>query len=291
MGNMYGCCRTRGASVPDLLGASAGKHARKFLRAEGEALTRSGTKKNGTMEAWVEYEAPTRVVSDTPGGDPRCIHQVHNQVSAPTDPCHNTDPWVFHPGFVWSICMHKKVWQEPPKPGDIVLFASAKVKESRWFLDTVFVIDKRMGAKPVPAGANYTNLVDKALRNVGYDPFVGRPVETMTRPFSFAPCKKVTGSGVAGFPRPCINDLLSQLRMRSGTAPSSPHIQSLVRCCPEGGLIHFWNNLIDLISKEDELLFGTSFELPRMTITNGPSSSARDRHSPKPSCCGGGSGC
>src|SRR5664280_1382711 len=262
-----------------------GEHARKFLHVPGEARTCDGKKVAGQMGVWVEYEPPTSITVNTQGGDPRYIHELVTRVSAPTDVSQNTDPWVFHPGFVWSVCRHRQIPpSEPPNPGDIVLFGSSKESNDkgvyRWVLDTVFVVEKQLSSPAdVPAARNYRNLVASVLPQC--QPFIGHAFETRARPFSFAPCQIATRSDKPGFSRPSVNKLLKQLeKARDGRTPSPGNSQRLTKCRPKNGSTRFWNDLVELVFHEG-LLLGTSFELPSIIVTGSGSSPMSGKCSPR----------
>src|SRR5262245_35036427 len=79
-------------------------HKRKFLRARGEWVLSTGETGESWLEFWGEYEGPTLCDRlSLPRGLPRGVHSIDPIPEAPT---RNTDPWVFHPGFVWSLCRH-----------------------------------------------------------------------------------------------------------------------------------------------------------------------------------------
>ena len=83
------------------------------------------------LKCGAEYEAPTRTEPlDGPPGTAKYVHEVLSTVRAPTL---NTDPWIFHPGFVWTTCRQLKA--DGVRTGDLVLFGSAL--EGHWVTDTV----------------------------------------------------------------------------------------------------------------------------------------------------------
>src|SRR5437867_57816 len=101
---------------------SGGGHARKFVRARGDWAISTGASGSGWLEFWTEYEGPT-VCELLPSHvvTPRAVHSID---SKPGRASLNTDPWVFHPGFVWSVCRHSALTAEIQN-GDLVLFGSA----------------------------------------------------------------------------------------------------------------------------------------------------------------------
>ncbi|MDN5942788.1 MAG: hypothetical protein L0H94_12970 [Nitrospira sp.] len=108
------------------------------------------------------------------------MHEIISKVEKPTI---NTDPWIFHPDFVWTTCRHKKA--DDARAGDIVLFGS--VVEGNWVLDTVFVIDNRLENIPKGKfGLAYDVLVGDTFKTKQCPrPFVGKPFQATHKPFSF----------------------------------------------------------------------------------------------------------
>jgi hypothetical protein len=113
-------------------------HKRKFMRLQGEWRDIRNHTGTSWLEMWAEYESPTRTEPlDGPPGTAKYVHEVLSTVRAPTL---NTDPWIFHPGFVWTTCRQLKA--DGVRTGDLVLFGSAL--EGHWVTDTVFAIDHRL---------------------------------------------------------------------------------------------------------------------------------------------------
>lgn len=158
------------------------------MQVDGCGVSRSGKKSEGTVGVWAEYEPPTDA---TPvahvGREPRFVQTP--RASIPFENM-NTDPWIFQPGFVWSICRHRPSWQCPPsaaccarglenrcpQPGDIVLFGSAMAPASNnpeWVLDTVLVVKKKLsGTSDRALEAPYQKLAPTLQ---GATPYLGAP--------------------------------------------------------------------------------------------------------------------
>jgi hypothetical protein len=198
----------------------------------------------------------------------------------------NTDPWIFQPGFVWSICRHRPSWQCPPsgaccaralksrcpQPGDIVLLGSAMAPASdnpRWVLDTVLVVKKKLsGTSDHALEASYHKLVAPTVQ--GATPYLGEP-HRPGAPFSFSPCKPKKARSASTFERPSIEGLFDRLRRCSnGERPSPRMAMALVPCSPDQGMDEFWKQLTQLIWKED-LFLGVQFQLPNISVEGTPS--------------------
>jgi len=261
------------------------RHGRKFLQVDGCAIMQSGQRAHGDMCVWAEYEAPTHARPvDAKGRGPRFVQTPLITVGFPEM---NTDPWIFHPGFVWSICKHKAEWQSPPEPGgprqplpgDMVLFGSP-VQNSReqwdWVLDTVVVVKRRLSGPTAGILKNsYGKLVEPALRGQTDPlplPFVGQPHDSAAH-YSFAPCKPAAEGKSAYFERPSISALFAELRLdHSGKRPSPASAMALSQCRPEAGMDEFWKALTQLIWTR-ELALGVDFDLPAIRVL-GPGATA-----------------
>lgn len=252
---------------------SNNKHARKFLRAKGKWSLSTGTSGSSWLEFWGEYEGPTAcdwLPSRDTRGAPRVVHSIDPRPGPPTL---NTDPWVFHPGFVWSICLHKqlKTYKAEVRTGDIVLFGS--VVRSEWVLDTVLVVDSRTEGVRGKIDDTYDQLVLPTIRR-RFRPFVGRPYEDSGGPFSFAPAVRADDAH-RPFQRPAIGHLFSSLRkIRNNQPPSPRNAQALVFCKRDGGAESFWKELVREIEKRG-LVLGTTFHHPSSLddLPNGQSGS------------------
>ncbi|MEY2933023.1 MAG: hypothetical protein RL033_3772 [Pseudomonadota bacterium] len=249
------------------------QHGRKFLQVYGGAISHTGKMAHGEVCVWAEYEAPTHARPvDARGHGPRFVQTPLISVSHPEV---DTDPWIFHPGFVWSLRQHQSEWQQAPQPqnvqpqaGDIVLFGSPLpgARDSLdWVLDTVLVVKRRLSSNAAGSLKNhYGKLVEPALRGQAQLPFVGQPQGGAAR-FSFAPCKVGDGSS-AHFERPSVNELFRELRVHgTGRAPTAAQARTLTPCRPSAGMEQFWKRLTELIWSEG-LALGADFDLPAIRV-------------------------
>jgi len=253
------------------------QHGRKFLQVHGCAIQQSGNTVHGEVCVWAEYEAPTHARRvESQGHGPRFVQTPLITVSQPAA---DTDPWIFHPGFVWSTCRHESAWHCPPQPGDprqplpgdIVLFGSplpAPRGQTDWVLDTVVVVKRRLSG-PTASGLKnpYAKLVEPALRNQADAPllpFVGQPHERAAH-YSFAPCKLAADGNDSCFERPSINALFNELRLVTGERPSAELGTGLALCRPDAGLDQFWTRLTELIWSRG-LALGADFDLPAIRV-------------------------
>lgn len=229
-------------------------HARKFLRSKGNWVKSDGKSGQAWLEFWCEYEAPTSCEFIESGeGFPNAIQKPVTDFGKPGM---NTDPWVFHPGFVWSICRHGSV-RNKVNPGDIVLFGSSK--KGNWYLDTVMVIKERLSSGAGVIGGVFDKIIHPPFLGP-YAPFVGQEFQRISEPFSFVPVK-VANNGHSPFARPSINSLLELLRLSNGNPPSPKNCRALAFCKFDGGVSAFWNKLVKEI-EDAGLLLGTSFQHP-----------------------------
>jgi hypothetical protein len=259
---------------------ASGKHRRKFLQVEGAGISKSGARVESSMGVWTEYEAPTDAVPL--GNAERWPDHIQTPCTPVAHPTLNTDPWIFQPGFVWSICGHGARWACPPaarccerkacpQPGDIVLFGSSRGSRKRprdWILDTVVVLERKLDSLNDDAlQAPYRSLVEPTLR--GARPYLGKKWEDGA-PFSFAPCR-AGGADDCRFARPSIKELFDKLRLvSSGRAPSLG-LQVLTGCRPKsGGVDELWEQLTQIVWGQG-LLLGVRFDLPEIRVLGRPS--------------------
>jgi hypothetical protein len=175
-------------------------------------------------------------------------HAVHEIDANPPAATINTDPWVFHPGFVWSICRHNSLRKEV-KPGDIVLFGSST--GGKWILDTGLL---------GKIGGVYDRMVLPTILHTFY-PFVGKSYGDAIDRYSFTPAIRADDCHKP-FQRPSINRLFSYLRkLTDGRPPSPNNAQALVFCKCECSVVSFWNSIVQLVEQEG-LVLGTAFNHP-----------------------------
>lgn len=226
-------------------------HQRKYLRATGRVFDAHGlSKQPEALEFWGEYEGPTEAtaLAKRERGCPTCVHDI---VLPPGEALLNTDPWVFHPGFVWSICRHNSI-RDPVDRGTVVLFGSSVGR--RWLLDTFIVVSHRLSGRKSSLGSAYDELVAPTIE--ASDPFVGT-LPSGDCPFSFVPASRLRRD--AGFARPDISKLLTLLRLTStGASPSPANSQALVHCT---GPDSFWDKVVSAVFTNG-LLLGVEFLHP-----------------------------
>ncbi len=194
-------------------------HGRKFLSLEGSAVA-SGTRRDGPLWAWAEWEPESGLIRDLDQPDgrfPRYLWNPYYRCKDNYAQLHNTDPFVFG-GFYYADCKQgaspaleglKKLG-----PGSVILFGSATPRWQSWVLDTVFVVRDFMDYDRTTAAERLSGLVPDAYRDVVLRPTFDNPEHdnrarrlyrgaTYDAPFegmfSFFPC---TPPGVRGFPRP-----------------------------------------------------------------------------------------
>jgi len=257
-------------------------HARKFLQVDAVALSSAGKSVRGKMGVWTEYEAPTHALRvERIGRGPGFVHTPSTPVLHPEM---NTDPWIFQPGFVWSICRQPNPWRCPAQPGDIVLFGSSVASphgDKDWVLDTVMVVKERLRGPSDPSLKEpYQELVEPTLQALDAKPFLGQQYKPETC-FSFAPCKAATAGKAAFFERPSINALLGELTlMNSGKHPSPGHATTLATCRADAGINEFWKKLASHVWNQG-LLLGLRFDLPAINVLSAPSTTVA-RNDAKP---------
>lgn len=233
-------------------------HGRKFLQASGEWRTTGGHLGKGVLQFWAEYEAPTfaQPLKCTAPGLPRFLQTIDSDVRNSGVPF-NSDPWVFGPSFVWTIC-RDGLLRSTVIAGDIVLFGS--LVNSAWVLDTVLVADTApASAQPGIFGREYDSLVLPTI--TGATPIPGRGFRSINVPFSFVPAVPIDGPA-RPFARPRIDTIFSMLRKcNGGEPPSARNSRALTACVSRVPLSKFWNTLLKLVSGNG-CIFGTHFIHP-----------------------------
>lgn len=234
-------------------------HARKFIRSRGKWTLPGMKREPAFLEYWTEYEAPTfceNVSSSSPC--PSVVQTIDDKISKGE---FNTDPWIYYPGFIWSVCRHNKLGRV--NEDDIVLFGS--VFNHKWVLDTLMVVKERFYSQ-VPSHAG--ELFDTLFRDIvghtieeAYSPVVGKTPENGSI-FSFSPAV-VANEGHRPFPRPAIGHLFSKLRKSSnGNSPSPRNSRALVHCNYAGSPEEIWKTIVEEVQR-NQLVLGTSFCHPR----------------------------
>jgi hypothetical protein len=276
---------------PKRSGGRKTPHRRKFLRLTGQWRNHRGRMREGLLNIWTEYEAPTRAVKGEDPyrkepGRPKYVHTIITDLTDLGSPTLNTDPWIFYPGFVWSTCLHNKVdgsREEPLREGDIVLFGSSK--RGDWLLDTVLVIDRRDDCvKKIPRrkfGPTYDALVRNMVKGTDR-PFIGKRFQNIHTPFSFVPCKP-EGNGHTSFARPSMKPLFKKLLKKgNGSAPSPRNARGLAFTTAKD-MATFWTELLRLIDSQG-LVMGTFFRHPGVRINLVRDSRKRGCGQSRPKC-------
>jgi len=237
-------------------------HRRKFMRVTGSFVegTRSET---DTLYGWMEYEAPTIAIARHDSrylGFPRYTQQMDARVERGWGKL-NTDPWIFLPGFVWTVCRHNSLNGRLPTPGDIVLFGSSM--RGRWLLDTVFVVGGPCLHPPCPDDDAFNRLVAEPLKEARLRPFFGKPYASRDEPFSFVPASRK-----GPFARPRIDDLLPGLSRDCGLSPSPNNSQALTWTTPRNDPNRFWRDLMAVV-EDHGLVLGLGMVAPAHVGTRG----------------------
>ena len=262
---------------------SGSVHRRKFLECSGQLVAGNGRSVETTLRFWGEYEPPTEsVAAGAPGGSPRCVHRItawppalDNGYACGAGGCgQNTDPWVFSPGFVWTICRHHVKGRLRPAirklaPGDVVLFGSAVPSHEAWLLDTVLVVaDGQAEASPpevVSAACSDALYRVAVLDRLAGSEDAWRPIRGRAAgapgggAFSFAPCMNAN-KGAPTFERPNIASLVKGLSRQAGEPVSIGATQALAVARYREGAAAFWHEVVALVRK-DGLHLGTRFDI------------------------------
>lgn len=207
---------------------NGGKHRRIFLRSPGSYIQHDGTRRDGVLVLWAEWEAEAELIRsfDRPnGGGPRHLFTPYYQPRHSYLGLQNTDPFVFGDHFHYAGCQqyrkgHPTQLQRLPR-GSVILFGS-RLDKTRFVLDTVLVVQKsiehsyaEMGEVRQQISATYDEVtlrpwyaaLDAGLSGnstTRYRLYWGAtPDEPINGMFSFFPTL-AEHEAPAGFPRPTI---------------------------------------------------------------------------------------
>lgn len=240
--------------------SASAKHRRKWLSCDGEYLADvSSAPARGTLGVWCEYEAPTFATEAT--GAASWLHRIDATalLTPPSRDELNTDPWIWHPGFLWSICrqMLDKEMDvvKSLSPGDLVLFGSV-IQKTKWCLDTLLVVETRLNSPPTQPA--YDRFVKQPLYSSVLNPTKGRPWSAHPETFSFAPVQLENLRDAPA--RVDISTVVNSLQKDDGTHASAANAQALVACAhPDPNAV--WRQVTDVVIASGMQL-GISFVYP-----------------------------
>ena len=256
----------------------SGKHSRKFLKASGEWYSSKKGKGSGGLAFWGEYEGPTKTKKLISNGEKDCPQYIHSIDKVVSDGYGmlNTDPWIFSPGFVWSIC-RRTTSRNTYSAGDlhigrgnpptIVLFGS--VVSGRWLLDTVLAAKDEVDFDRLCKNRAFETMVSNPLGQMTskLKPIVGHPFRSFKEPFSFTPARPIQSHADVAFSRPDISHLFEKLTLVKGKKkPSTFNSQSRARCSAGPD---FWNQLVTTVEGQN-LVLATQIEFPSGTFPKSP---------------------
>lgn len=179
----------------------------------------------------------------------------------------NTDPWVFWPGFIWTICRRKMddsidlLENESGKLPKIVLFGS--VVAGNWVLDTVLAVKGELSSKTLSSNRAFRSMVMNPLssQNITLRPIVGHTFEAREYPFSFVPAMPVRDGEIVAFARPNISRLVEKLIKQNDCNPASSKNSQCLTKCWAGQT--FWEDLLATVEKsKPSLVLATSISFP-----------------------------
>ena len=258
-------------------------HRRKFMQVHGKWIEKDGTKGEGDLWAWGEWEPESYVICKfkTSGRASRLPRNLWTPYYVPKVSyrgLHNTDPFIFGDCFLYSNC--RQTGSRSLKNlarGSVIAFGSSKkiYGEWKWMLDTVLVVRDSIPYDPLsPFGALKGKVPDAFLSVTGgpltADPKLARkpeqggfrlyrgatPEDRVQDMFSFFPA--IAADGNSGFPRPLISDFPdNHINPESFRAPKG---QTAPLSCDK--LFDLWNRLVNQVHKAG-LVLGTHAELPK----------------------------
>lgn len=287
-------------------------HYRKFLEAKGQYVNASGHLCNGKLRFWGEWEPASKVqfLNAQPSGNglPHYLHfpflgvRPNNGV--------NTDPCVFGPQFMYSLCRQsspkRKSRMSCLQVGSIIVFGSVKnykTPNEYFAVDTVFVVADGRDYTPNTASTALKGYVTADYQQI-MGPNMGagsgthqlrcykgatfhQPVDGM---YSFVPCRVSDDSDV-GFLRPhlTVKDMTLLLSVGQKQLISKHQNQGtrIERDLPIADIVRIWNTLRSIF-REQGFKEGVYFDCKKQTRTGGAKTVSTPGCSntvPTPGCC------
>lgn len=248
------------------------RHRRKFMRLHGQWRDEDGGTHTGTLHAWGEWEAESRLIcerDERPAGSPARLWEPYYVPKSNYHRLHNTDPFIFGPRFLYSNCLQKNRGQgrglRHLANGSVIAFGSGIPRRNEWVLDTVLVVKDSTPYDAATARSALEGLVSSAFLDVTAGPLQDNgkgdrfrlyrgatpdcPVDGM---FSFFPAQPAGGGW--GFPRPPINGALPDLK------PGKVQGFKAISCQPDE-LRHRWRRIVEEVLGAG-LVLGTRAEVP-----------------------------
>ena len=260
-------------------------HKRKFMQFQGEWTDEDNNRHPGKLRAWGEWEPEAELICEFDAKDRRQHHPKYlwkpYWVQRGNYRClHNTDPFIFGHCFIYSNCRQlprskSKHGLKKLDRGSVIAFGSKVKRESKWALDTVFVVGDSIPYDPLnPRKALAGKVSDEFLEVTG-GPLTGdsklkeladkqealefrlyrgaTPNDPVCGMYSFFPA--LPASSNSGFRRPPIVGI-EQINSRNWRAPKGYReeltLQEL-RC--------LWDSLVAQV-REYGLVLGTRAEMP-----------------------------
>lgn len=255
-------------------------HRRKFMQLRGKWIEKDGSRGEGNLWAWGEWEPESDLICDfnpstTDSPFPRYLWKPYYKPKSNYCGFHNTDPFIFGKCFLYSNCRQSSSRSlKQLARGSVIAFGSKVRRESKWALDTVLVVKDSIPYDPRDPRKALKSKVPEPFLNVTGGPLAAdrkladkpeldgfrlyrgatpdNPVHGM---FSFFPA--TTAVGDSGFPRPLIDDLPdNRINPRSFRAPKgqTSHL-SLYE------LFDLWSSLIEQVHR-NRLVLGIYAALP-----------------------------
>ena len=128
-------------------------HRRKFMRLRGAWIDESGATRRGEIRAWGEWEPESDIIRNLDRPNPlypRYLWLPYWRRRNDYSGLHNTDPFIFGEGFLYSNCGQSKAGLKRLGVGSVIAFGSGKKigGEWKWMLDTVFVVKDSIDYDP-----------------------------------------------------------------------------------------------------------------------------------------------
>ena len=190
-------------------------HRRKFMQVRGEWIDKNENKHCGDLRVWGEWEPDSELICSFGREENKPHHPRHlwkpYWVPRDTYRClHNTDPFIFGEGFLYSNCGQSAQSKEGLKHlsrGSVIAFGSGKEIDGqrRWVLDTVLVVRDSFLYDPLKLCEALQGKVPDEFLKVTGGPLIAS-AEELRKEFASAACAPAS----------------RQLRLYRGATPDHP---------------------------------------------------------------------
>ena len=259
-------------------------HRRKFMQFRGNWIDEDGITHSDNLRAWGEWEPESKIIckfdpKDSRPHYPRHLWKPYWVRKEDYRGLHNTDPFIFGDCFLYSNCGQSAKSKKSLKHldrGSVMAFGSKVKRESKWALDTVFVVRDSDRYNPLNPHMALEGKVSETFLGVTGGPLTSDPKlkksaddgnahefrlyrgatpnDPIDDMFSFFPA--IRADGETCFPRPCVCLDDKYFNPAAVMAP-----KGATSCLKSEELRGLWDSLVAQV-RDAGLVLGTHAEMP-----------------------------